>query len=310
MQEAPLVSDEIRDGYVWKAQNCPTCEIAPTKFVGKRGGPSHRENLGVETDIWRCGTCGLIFPNPMPFPVGGLRQHYEVDADDYFQAHDKEGKLAAAVHLITQAEGLLGRLGKLLDVGVGRGELVIAAKERGWDVEGVEPSETFADYAEKHTGIKIWRQPVEDLDLPNDEFDLVVLSAVLEHLYDPDQVIKNLSGALKRGGLLYLDVPNEKGLYFFVGNAYQRLRGRKWCVNLAPTFSPFHVFGFSPGSLKILLRKYGLEPKILNVYGGTSLVPSLGGFMGSLESYASKLVTLISKFGNLGTYVETWAARK
>jgi SAM-dependent methyltransferase len=246
----------------------------------------------------------------MPIPVGGLGQHYGVDADDYFQAHDKEGKLAAAVSLITQAEGLLGRVGKLLDVGVGRGELVFAAKERGWDVEGVEPSEAFADYAEKHTGIKIWRQPVEDSDLPDDEFDFVVLSAVLEHLYDPDQVIKNLSGALKRGGLLYVDVPNEKGLYFLVGNAYQRLRGRDWCVNVAPTFSPFHVFGFSPGSLKILLRKYGLEPKILNVHGGTSLVPTRGGFIGSLESYASKLVTLISNIRNLGTYIETWAVRK
>jgi len=29
--------------------------------------------------VWRCGRCGLIFPNPMPIPVKGLEQHHAVD---------------------------------------------------------------------------------------------------------------------------------------------------------------------------------------------------------------------------------------
>jgi 2-polyprenyl-3-methyl-5-hydroxy-6-metoxy-1,4-benzoquinol methylase len=245
----------------------------------------------------------------MPFPIDGLGQHYEVEADDYFAAHDKAGKLGAALSLVVQAEELLGRVGKLLDVGSGRGEILVTAKERGWIVEGVEPSESFAEYSKERTGAKIWQNGIEDLDLPSDEFDVIVLAAVLEHLYDPDQVVHKLSRALKKGGLLYLDVPNEKGLYFVLGNTYQKLRGRNWCVNLAPTFSPFHVFGFSPRSLKALLAKHELKPKILTVCGGTSLVPSRGGVAGRLESYAAKLVTSLSRFGKLGTYIETWAVR-
>ena len=119
METAAQLSPETRDGYRWAAQVCPTCELPPAKFVGKRGGASHRENLGIESDIWRCNSCSLIFANPMPIPAGGLGQHYDVDADEYFQAHDKQGKIDAAINLVRQAESLLGRTGKLLDVGVG-----------------------------------------------------------------------------------------------------------------------------------------------------------------------------------------------
>ena len=304
------VSENIGDGYIWAAQACPTCGTSEQAFVGKRGGVSHRENLGVECDLWRCKNCSLIFANPMPIPAGGLGQHYDVDADEYFQAHDKQDKLDGAASMIKQAEALLGRKGKLLDVGVGRGEIMIAAKELGWEVEGIEPSETFADYAEKRTGAKIWRQPVEDVDIDENEFDVVILAAVLEHLYNPNEIMAKISRVLKSGGLLYLDVPNEMGLFFRVGNFYQRLRGRRWSVNLSPTFPPFHIFGFSPRSLRTLLNKHGLEPKVWTVYGGKSMVPSRGGMLGRLESQASRVVTAISNLGEMGTYIETWAVKK
>jgi SAM-dependent methyltransferase len=302
--------DEVRDGYIWKVQDCPICRVAPTQYIGKRGGQSHREGLGVECEIWACGKCGLIFANPMPFPVNGLGQHYDVHADSYFEFHDKSEKLENASKLVEQAEKLYGRKGKLLDVGVGRGEIVAAAVESGWQVEGVEPSNTFADYAEKQTGAKIWRQPIEESEIPDNEFDAVILSAVLEHLYNPDEILAKISRVLKTGGLLYLDVPNEVGLVFKIGHYYQRLRGRNWSVNLSPTFPPFHVFGFGPNSLKRLLKKHGFAPKVWTVYAGTSMVPDKGGITGRIESHASKAVTAISNLGEMGTYIETWAVKE
>jgi 2-polyprenyl-3-methyl-5-hydroxy-6-metoxy-1,4-benzoquinol methylase len=304
------VSDEIRDGYRWVRQDCPTCATRPTARVGKRGGASHREGLGVECEIWRCGRCGLMFADPMPVPVGGLGQHYAIDADEYFESHDINDKLENAAELVRQAEGLLGRKGKLLDVGTGRGEVVAAAQTAGWAVEGVEPSATFADHTEQRTGAKIWREAIEESDIPDEEFDVVILAAVLEHLYDPDAVVAKIARVLRPGGLLYLDVPNESGLFFRVGNLYQKARGRDWCVNLSPTFSPFHIFGFSPRSLKKLLAKYGLEPKVWRVYGGTSMVPAGGGLRSRIESLAGRAVTAVSNLGEMGTYIETWAVKK
>ncbi|HEV7699647.1 MAG TPA: class I SAM-dependent methyltransferase [Pyrinomonadaceae bacterium] len=249
-------------------------------------------------------------PNPMPIPAGGLGQHYDVDTDEYFRAHDKEEQLAGARALISEAEQILGRKGKLLDIGVGRGNILIAATDLGWACEGVEPSETFADYAAKRTGAKIWREPVERSSIPAGEFDVVILAAVLEHLYDPDLVMAKISSVMKRGGILFLDVPNELGLYFRLGNLYQKLRGRDWCVNLAPTFEPFHVFGFGPQALRLLLKKHGMEPVSWRVYGGTSLVSKTGGMLGVIESLGSKAVTAISNIGEMGTYIECWATKK
>jgi SAM-dependent methyltransferase len=246
----------------------------------------------------------------MPIPVGGLGQHYDIDADDYFSAHDESQRTENARALLAKAETLLGRKGRLLDIGVGRGEILIAASKRGWYVEGVEPSSTFAKYVESRAQVKVWQQPVEEAEIAPNSFDVVLLAAVLEHLYDPDRIIRRISEILVAGGLLYVDVPNEAGLYFKVGNASQRLRGRDWCINLAPTFSPYHVFGFSPKALKALLAKHGLKPEVWNVYSGTSLLPTRKGIIGKAESIGSRLVTALSGFGDMGTYIETWARKR
>jgi hypothetical protein len=104
-------------------------------------------------------------------------------------------------------------------------------------------------------------------------------------------------------------VPNEQGLYFQVGNLYQKLKRRDWVVNLAPTFPPFHVFGFNPRSLKKALAKHNFAVKDWKVYGGKSFVPSRQGFVSLLEQHGASIVTSISRIGQLGTYFETWAIR-
>jgi 2-polyprenyl-3-methyl-5-hydroxy-6-metoxy-1,4-benzoquinol methylase len=298
-----------RERYRWLAQECPICQVPPTKRMGRRGGRAHRAHLGVECEIWCCRRCGLIFPNPMPVPVAGFNQHYEVDPEDYFKEHRTADKETSAAGLLAQAEKITGGRGRLLDIGSGRGELLQTAQTLGWNVTGIEPSPSFAKSAELHSGAKIRREPVERCGFADGYFDCVVLAAVLEHLYNPDATIAEVSRILRPGGALFVDVPNERALYFKVGNLYQKLRGRDWVVNLAPTFSPFHVFGFSPHSLRALLSKYHLQPRYLRVYPGRAMVPSRHGIVGELERLAANAVTSLSKLGSLGTYVETWAVK-
>ena len=277
--------------------------------LGRRGGLAHRAGLGVECEVWRCQRCGLIFPNPMPFPLDGLEQHYGVDANEYFEQHLIEDKDRSASSLLTQAEELIQGKGRLLDIGAGRGELLRAARAAGWEVTGIEPSSRFAAFAASSSGASIRSQPVEQCAFPESSFDCVILSAVLEHLYNPDETIGEISRILRRGGAVFIDVPNEAGLYFKVGNLYQKLRGRDWIVNIAPTFSPFHVFGFSPRSLRALLTKHRLRPHLWRVYPGRAMVPSRSGVVGTIERLAAHAVTALSKMDSLGTYIETWAIK-
>jgi len=190
-----------------------------------------------------------------------------------------------------------------------RGEVLVAAREAGWEAVGIDPSPSFAEYAERRSGAEVRREPIERCGFPDASFDAVILAAVLEHLYDPDTTVGEIARVLRPGGALFIDVPNEAGLYFRLGNLYQRLRGRDWVVNIAPTFEPFHVFGWSPRSLRALLAKYGLTPRDWRVYGGRSMVPRRGGALGTLEHLAARAVTAASNLGELGTYIETWAVK-
>ena len=298
-----------KDAYRWLVQRCPICEVPPTVRLGRRGGVAHREQLGVECEIWRCGRCGLVFPNPMPHPIGGAAQHYSIDPDKYFEHHDVNAKDRSALNLLKGAEELTGGKGRLLDIGAGRGELLAAAGKQGWSAVGIEPSVTFAGYAARQSGLEIWQTPVEECAFKDNSFDLVILSAVLEHLYNPDETVREVARILRLGGALFLDVPNEQGLYFRVGNLYQKLRRRDWVVNLAPTFSPFHVFGFGPNSLRALLAKHGLRPANWRVYAGQAMVPSRAGAIGLVEQLAAHAITKLSSMGSLGTYIETWAIK-
>ena len=304
-----MLSQLTAADYEWRPQQCPICEIAPTALVGRRGGDAHRAGLGVECEIWRCGRCGLVFPNPMPIPVRGLEQHYELDADEYFQHHNLDGKGQIALGLLAEGARLTGGKGRVLDVGVGRGELLRIAQTEGWTAVGVEPSSSFAQYARKHSGAEVICEPIEKCSFAPGTFDVVILSAVLEHLYAPNEIVSKLAQALRPGGALFVDVPNESGLYFKMGNLYERARGRRWTVNLAPTFSPFHVFGFNPLALRKLLKKHGLSIVKSHVYPGRSVLPDRGGIVSAAERLAAHAVTAVSRIGTLGTYIEAWAVK-
>ena len=300
----------MSDLYDWIPQQCPICELPPAKFLGKRGGRAHREQLGVECEIWQCRECGLIFPNPMPMPIDGLDQHYAVSPEKYFEHHQSAQKEAYVSMLLDQLNSLHPQKGTLLDIGAGRGELLRSAKLAGWDATGIETSTPFADYAEAHSdGATIRREELLNCNFADESFDAVVLGAVLEHLYNPDETIREIARILRPGGMVFIDVPNERGLYFCIGNFYQKLRGRNWVVNLAPTFSPFHVFGFGPKSLRKLLAKHGLYPKIWYLFAGETFVPTRGGLTGFLESSAAKFVTTLSRYREWGSYIATWAVK-
>jgi len=289
--------------YRWEPQNCPVCDTPPAKFLGRRGGSAHRQNLGVECQIWKC-KCGMIFPNPMPVPLD-LNQHYD-EPDEYFIHHDPKEKTFHARGNLNRAESIF-RKGRMLDIGAGCGETLRAARDLSWDAVGIEPSITFAERAREYSGAEVY-ESLQDR-FPSESFDFVVLRAVIEHLYNPDETIREISRILKPGGVLFLDAPNESGLYFHLGNLYQKLRGRDWVVNLAPTFAPFHVFGFSPSSLRKLLSKHDLRIVEFRVYGGQSYVPN-NGLMGFVEQQSARAVSALSNYFNLGTYMEAWAVKE
>lgn len=288
---------------------CPTCGVNDTRSLGRRGGASHRDGAGEQCEIVQCKRCSLIYPNPFPTPLD-LDELYS-DIGDYFSAHaDQEQKTIERGALIAQIETMTsGR--RLLDVGAGLGETVAAASRRGWEAFGIESAKTFVDKAEKLIPGRVFHGQIQSApDVITDRpFDAIVLAAVLEHLHDPNAVLGAIARLLAPGGVLFMDVPNEVGLYFKMGNAWMRARGRDWVVNLAPTFSPFHVFGFSRRSLTAMLRHHGLEPETWRFYSGATLVPFRPSVAGAVEWLGSRVMAKLGGVGELGAYLECFARK-
>jgi SAM-dependent methyltransferase len=139
--------------------------------------------------------------------------------------------------------------GRMLDVGCGDGRLVRKAQELGWDAAGVD-FDPLAIEAGRRGGLNVHTGRLEDLHFPDDSFDLVLMSHVIEHLYDPRRTLSEISRILRAGGTLVVTTPNA-------GGAGHRRFGSDW-VHLDP---PRHLRLFTAANLRTLVESIGFHPK-------------------------------------------------
>jgi SAM-dependent methyltransferase len=236
--------------------SCPVCGADEAKFLGFRGGWAHRGGLGVAVAVVRCRACGTTYPNPTPHPRD--HSHYD-DATDYFGPGDDAATIGAFEAMLGEAAALCGGAGRLLDVGCGLGQSLVAAANTGWDAVGLEPSAAFAQEGRRRFGVQIDERVLVPGLFEPDRFDAVLLSGVLEHVYDPVGLLTLAGEVLRPGGVVYVDVPNESGWLQEAGRIALRARRRDWCISLSPTFPPFHVVGFSPRALRTAFERAGLQ---------------------------------------------------
>ena len=135
--------------------------------------------------------------------------------------------------------------GRLLDVGSGKGRFLVAARDAGWDVVGVEFAPATAAATTANYGIPVISGDFLDVPIEG-EFDVVTMWHVLEHLPDPAAALRRAAGLLRPGGRLVVSVPN-------IGSTQARLGGEAW-FHLDPTR---HLFHFSPRSLGAMVERSG-----------------------------------------------------
>ncbi len=101
---------------------------------------------------------------------------------------------------------------RILEVGCAAGEMGRYLQERqpGTEVVGLELNPRAAALARQHLG-RVIEGNIEELDFlpyPEGYFDCVVLGDVLEHLRDPEAVLRKLLGYLHPQGALVCSIPN------------------------------------------------------------------------------------------------------
>jgi 2-polyprenyl-3-methyl-5-hydroxy-6-metoxy-1,4-benzoquinol methylase len=98
------------------------------------------------------------------------------------------------------------RAGKLFDLGAGWGHFMLAGKELGYDVYGIEIAEQPYLYC-----VNDLKLPVDHIDFfKMDEtvkFDAITMWDVLEHIDSADEFLEKCSRLSKPGGYLFIQVP-------------------------------------------------------------------------------------------------------
>jgi 2-polyprenyl-3-methyl-5-hydroxy-6-metoxy-1,4-benzoquinol methylase len=137
--------------------------------------------------------------------------------------------------------------GRLLDVGCGNGGFLVLARQAGWQVEGVD-FDAGAVQVARSRGLEVHHGGIEVLTKRETGFDVITICHVIEHVYDPVAILRQLHALLKPGGTLWLDTPN-------LGSLGARRFGPNW-RDLDP---PRHLVLFNPASLRRALTEAGFQ---------------------------------------------------
>jgi SAM-dependent methyltransferase len=240
-----------------------------------------------EWELKRCPnrTCGLIWLDPMPiaedlsnaYPVAyythssepvrsGLGRLYAAVGDGYLQRRFgyRRGvgprwhrSLALLSWLYPAAGPEFGfnamympaaRVGaRLLDVGCGNGEGLVRMRQLGWDVEGVDVDPLAVETA-RAMGLAVRLGDLASQRYPDNSFDAIYMSHVVEHVHDPVGLLRECRRILKPGGRLVALTPN-------VDSWGHRRFGRAW-QHLDP---PRHLMLFRRQTLEQVVSAAGLR---------------------------------------------------
>ncbi len=206
---------------------------------------------GDRFEITRCGACGFTVTLPAP-SFEELARYYP--AGYYGSAGRKRfpwlvEKLQGLLygHRVAQVQEFCGGSpGRVLDVGCGRGLLLRAFRDRGWDVLGTEMSETSAAYPRDTLKLPVRVGDLAGMNFPDGLFDAVVMWHVLEHVTDPRAIVREVSRVLRPGGIFLVGVPN-------FGSFEARMCDDKWFHLDVPR----HLIQFTPDALRGALEEAG-----------------------------------------------------
>ena len=138
--------------------------------------------------------------------------------------------------------------GKLLEVGCGAGEQLLALRNFGWDVVGVD-FDPNAVAASRSRGLEVFLGDLSEAQFPAASFDAVVMSHVVEHVIDPVALLTECARVLKPNGDFVVITPNA--------SSWGHKKFKESWRGLEP---PRHLTVFTPGSLRLAIEKSGMRP--------------------------------------------------
>jgi len=136
----------------------------------------------------------------------------------------------------------------LFEVGVGASECLLAAREIGYDVFGIDVIERHVEDAKSKYGLPA--ETVDFIEFESDKkWDIIIMGDVLEHVSDPKSALEKAESLLTDEGALWISTPSFESAFSQVAGHDDIMRRQQ-----------FHLNYFSRESLYMLLEQCGLTP--------------------------------------------------
>lgn len=150
---------------------------------------------------------------------------------------------------------------KILDVGCGGGILTEAMAKQGAIVTGLDLAEPLIEVAKQHAisqklEIAYVCEAVEDYAQKHQgAFDVITCMEMLEHVPDPNSIIKAISTMLKPGGKVFLSTIDRSAKSFL-----KVIVGAEYIMRMLPRGTHHYDQFIKPSELTHALRNHGINP--------------------------------------------------
>jgi 2-polyprenyl-3-methyl-5-hydroxy-6-metoxy-1,4-benzoquinol methylase len=239
---------------LFEYRSCPNCgrDDFTVIFDSNMGEADLRKGIKTVYMLWedahgryvKCKNCHLIYVNP-------IEKASKINGD-YSKMGNNDATIIRGSRL-RAAKSQLGIIKKyesgttLLDIGCGEGFFLSNASKAGYTTKGIEISLDAAEYAGKEFGLDVEAKPFEELQFPENYFDVVTLWQVLEHVPYPLVVLKEVHRILKPEGLLATSTPD-------IDSIMAKIFRRKWW-----NLRRLHINQFTTETLTDMLKRAGFK---------------------------------------------------
>lgn len=238
---------------------CPSC--GHTGAQEWLCGPDRLHGRRENYTLLRCPSCSMVWLSHPPMPEE-MYLHYTEAYHRLISASGQNSpeRWRARKTTLTKYK----QSGALLDLGCSSGAFLEYMKDAAWKLYGIEMSPEGAKTAEARSGAHVFVGDVPDAPFARESFDVITCFDVLEHVYDPRQVLAKVEEWLRPGGIFYVLVPN-------IDSAEARVFRTYW----QGLELPRHLSHFSPASLGNLAKSVGLSEVSLETHRNPSVGTSL-----------------------------------
>ena len=232
---------------------CAACGSNASRPLGEKHGFA----------LVACRDCATVYTPYSPW----------YSSEFYYETYYKDEDLSPPPFVQTRLEEITAEFApyrqtnRLLDIGCGAGNLLMAARKNGWDAHGLDVSANAVKHV-RELGFEVFHGELAEAQFPAGHFDVITAAEFLEHLPEPRLVLTEVARLLRPGGLLWTTTPHARGLS-------GRVLGVKWrCI-----WPPEHLQLFSAGGLKSLLVDVGFRDIRVQTTGGNpmEILHAMGG---------------------------------